>query len=105
MEKKRKNLKIRCDCGGVFQAKPQEFEGFEIEALVCSKCGFVTLTKEQAKVLMELRRMEEALGENKKVIRIGNTYGVTFPPVLVHQGQKVNVHPIAPNKYVLTFAG
>lgn len=103
MEKKRKNLKIRCDCGGTFAPQQQEIEGLEIEALVCSNCGFVTLTKEQAKQLMELRRMSEAIGKERKVIRIGNTYGVTFPPILVHQGQKVNIRPISPNKYILTF--
>jgi len=103
MEKKRKTLRIRCDCGGIFATRPQEIEGFEIEAMVCPKCGFVTLTREQAKGLLELRRMAEAIGKERRVVRIGNTYGVTFPPILVHKGQKVNIRPVAPNKYILAF--
>ena len=104
MEKKRETLKIRCDCGGTLETRPQAFDGFTVEALVCPKCGFIALTKDQAKYLMELRRMKEAIGGERKVIRIGNTVGITFPPILVHLGQKVNIRPVAPNKYVVTFA-
>lgn len=104
MEKKRKALKIKCDCGSILKTQMQELDGYEVEALVCPKCGFVTLTREQAEYLMKLRRMSEALGDERKVVRIGNTLGVTFPPVLVHQGQKVRIRPVAPNKYELTFA-
>ncbi len=103
MEKKRKNLKITCDCGAVLEPQLLEIDELSAEAMVCPKCGFVTLTKEQVKHLMELRRMMDALKGKRKVIRIGNTYGVTFPPVLVHQGQEVDIRPLAPNKYVLTF--
>ena len=102
MDKKRKALKIRCDCGGVFKEVVQEIDGLEIDALKCSKCGFVTLTKDQVKRLMKLRQMMDSIGK-RKVVRIGNTCGVTFPPILVHPGQEVQIRPISPNKYILTF--
>lgn len=44
--------KISCDCGRVVEPRMRKIKGFEIEALVCRKCGFVTLTKDQAKFLM-----------------------------------------------------
>ena len=102
MEKKRKTMKIRCDCGGVFKKGIRDIDGLEIDALVCSKCGFVTLTMDQARRLMKLRQMMDALGK-RKVVRIGNTCGVTFPPILVHPGQEVDIRPLSPNKYILTF--
>ena len=104
MEKKGKVLKIHCDCGGMFKQKIQRVEGFNTEALVCSNCKHVTMTTKQIKKLLELRRMFEAIGKERRVVRIGNTYGVTFPPKLVHQGQKVNIRPLAPNRYILSFA-
>ena len=102
MDKKRKTMKFRCDCGGVFKERVTKIDGLQTDAMVCSKCGFVTLTKDQAKRLMKLRQMMDALGK-RKVVRIGNTCGVTFPPILVHPGQPVEIRPISPNKYILTF--
>ena len=102
MDKKRKTLKMRCDCGGLFKEGVQEIDGLEVEALVCSKCGFTTLTKEQAKKLVKLRQMMDLIGK-RRVVRIGNTCGVTFPPILVRPGQEVEIRPVAPNKYILTF--
>ena len=102
MGKKRKVLKMRCDCGGSFKVGTQEFDGLEIDALVCPKCGSVMLTKDQAKRLMKLRQMMDSLGK-RKVVRIGNTCGVTFPAILVHPGQEVDIRPLMPNKYILTF--
>ena len=102
MDKKRKAMKIRCDCGGTFKESIQEIDGLETEVMACSKCGEVTLTKEQALRMMKLRKMMDAIGK-RKVVRIGNTCGVTFPPILVHPGQEVDVRPISPNKYILTF--
>ena len=102
MDKKRKTLKIRCDCGGVFKKGVQEIDGLTVAALVCSKCDFVTLTMDQAKRLMKLRQMMDSIGK-RKVVRIGNTCGVTFPPILVHPAQEVEVRPLSPNKYILTF--
>ena len=94
---------MRCDCGGVFKEGAHEIDGLTVDVMVCSKCGRVTLTKEQAKRLMKLRQMVDSLGKGRKVIRIGNTCGVTFPPILVHPGQEVDIRPISPNKYILTF--
>lgn len=59
--------------------------------------------KNPAKFLMNLRRIQEALGSGRRVVRIGNTFGVTFPPILVHPGQKVDIRPLSPNKCILMF--
>ncbi|OGR85054.1 MAG: hypothetical protein A2901_00560 [Elusimicrobia bacterium RIFCSPLOWO2_01_FULL_54_10] len=103
MVKKRKEMRIRCDCGGYFKEQLHEIDGLEVEAMVCPKCGYVTLTKKQAKFMLELRKMTDALGVGRRVIRIGNTCGVTFPPILVHPGQPVEIRPISPNKYIVSF--
>ncbi len=103
MDHKRKAIKMKCDCGGVFKESVEEIDGLETDVLKCFKCAFVTLTREQAKRLMKLRQMVDSIGKKRRVVRIGNTCGVTFPPILVHPGQQVDIRPISPNKYILTF--
>jgi len=50
-----------------------------------------------------LRRPDE-LGLGRHYFSYGgNTCGVTFPPILVHPGQPVDIRPISPNRYILTF--
>ncbi len=43
-----KQRKIRCDCGNVLAQGTAAFGHIVTEAMVCGKCNFTTLTKEQA---------------------------------------------------------
>lgn len=81
--------KIRCDCGTLMTERKASFEGFETEAMVCPKCGFTTLTKEQAVKYVKLRQLHQIIDAERKIIRIGNSMGFTLPDSLKDFGVKV----------------
>ena len=70
MDKKRK---IRCDCSGYLESNIVEFDGFETEAMVCNKCDFITLTKDQAQRYAKLKQLHEIIDAERKIIKIGNS--------------------------------
>ncbi len=84
-----KQRKIRCDCGGYLEEKLTFFDGIETEAMVCSKCGFTTLTKDHAKRYAKLKELHQIIDAERKIIRIGNSMGVTLPDRLQEFGAKV----------------
>ena len=84
-----KERKIRCDCGTLLEAKQALFEGFETEAMVCPKCGFITLTREQAQQYVKLKQLHQIVDAERKIIRIGNSMGFTLPDGLKEFGAKV----------------
>jgi hypothetical protein len=81
--------KIRCDCGTLMEKKEQEFDGFKTEALVCPKCGFQTFTREQAERYVKLRQLHKIIDAERKIIKIGNSMGITLPDSLKDLGVKV----------------
>lgn len=84
-----KKRKIKCDCGAFLAEKKTIFDHFETEAMVCPKCGFVTLTKEQAKEFVKLKELHRILDSERKIIKIGNSMGLTLPEELREYGAKV----------------
>ncbi len=84
-----KERKIKCDCGTCLQPKMAAFEGFEAEAMVCPKCGFTTLTKEQAVRFVRLKTLHEIIDDERKIIRVGNSMGITLPEQLKEFGIKI----------------
>ena len=104
MDKKRT---LKCDCGKNLIPEEREFDGLKTEAMACPKCGFVTLTKEQAQNLLQLKDLQSLLGKDRKVIKVGNSIGLTLPDKLkemgIHVGQKVKIQPIDSHSLSLTF--
>lgn len=102
MDKKRK---IKCDCGGTLDEKQVKFEGFITEALSCNKCDFVTLTRAQAENYAKLKRLHEIVDSKKKIIKIGNSMGITLPDKLkdfgVKVGNKVRLEAINSNSFII----
>ncbi len=98
-----KERKIRCDCGGLMEARQARFEGFETEAMVCSKCGFSTLTKEQAQQYVRLKQLHRLIDDERKIIRIGNSMGFTLPEGLkefgIKVGRKVKTEALGTNSF------
>jgi len=86
MDKKRK---IKCDCGEYLLEKTTMFDSFEAEAMVCPKCGFTTLTKEQAERFVRLKELHQIIDAERKIIKIGNSMGFTLPNRLQDFGAKV----------------
>ena len=81
--------KLKCDCGGTLEEKEVTIEHVRTNALVCPKCGFTTLTKEQARVFQKKVELHNALDQEKKIIKVGNSMGITLPEKLRDFGLKV----------------
>ena len=84
-----KERKIKCDCGEFLVEKKINFDHFETEAMVCPKCNFLTLTKEQAKKYAKLRQLHQLIDAERKIIKVGNSMGFTLPDGLKDFGAKV----------------
>ena len=84
-----KERKIKCDCGEFLIEKTAKFDHFETEAMVCPKCNFVTLTKEQAENYAKLKQLHQIIDIDRKIIKIGNSMGLTLPDRLREFGAKV----------------
>src|SRR3989344_938006 len=84
-----KERKIKCDCGGFLADKKTKFGLFEAEAMVCPKCNFTTLTKEQAEKYVKLKQLHQIIDAERKIIKIGNSMGFTLPNRLQDFGAKV----------------
>lgn len=95
--------KIICDCGGFLEEKISAFDGVKTEAMVCSKCGFVTLTKEQAKKYMKLKQLHQIIDAERKIIKIGNSMGITLPDQLQEfgaaVGKKIKTEALTSNSF------
>ena len=83
-----KERKIKCDCGE-FLIEKKTMLDVETEAMVCPRCGFTTLTKEQAERYAKLKLLHQIIDANRKIIKIGNSMGFTLPDRLQDFGAKV----------------
>ena len=90
--------KMKCDCGKTLEEKEIEIDHILTHAMVCPKCGFTTLTKDQAKEFRKRIEFHKAIDQEKQIIRIGNSMGITLPEKLsdfgVSIGKKVKVEAI-----------
>ena len=84
-----KERKIKCDCGEFLIEKKTKFDDFETEAMVCPKCNFTNLTKEQAEEFVKLKQLHQIIDAKRKIIKIGNSMGLTFPDRLKEFGAKI----------------
>ena len=98
-----KERKIRCDCGGYLQEKKAQFDGIETDAMVCTKCEFTTLTKEQAQRFVRIKQLHQLIDGERKIIRIGNSMGFTLPDSMqelgAKVGKKVRTKAVGPNTF------
>ena len=89
---------ITCDCGATLEEKETDIEHIRIGALVCPRCGFTTLTKEQARVFRQRLEFHKALDQERQIIRVGNSMGITLPEKLrafgMRVGKKVRIEAI-----------
>jgi len=77
--------KLLCRCRGTIERKETFVEGFLLTADVCSKCGELGLPLESAKELLWLRDAAKNIDSRRKIVRIGNSIGITLP----HYSEKV----------------
>ena len=84
-----KERKIKCDCGTTLEERETMLEHICTTALVCPNCGFTTLTKEQAKIFQKRLELHHTVDQEKQIIKIGNSMGITLPEKLRNFGLKV----------------
>jgi len=77
--------RLICRCGGGIERNKTLVEGFLLEANVCSKCGDIGLSLESAKELLRLREEAKSIDSTRKVLKIGNSIGITLP----HDSEKI----------------
>ena len=104
-----KERKIKCDCGEFLIGKKVKFDHFETEAMVCPKCDFVTLTKEQAEKYVKLKQLHQIIDSERKIIKIGNSMGLTLPDRLqefgAKVGKKVKTEALSPKSFKVELIG
>ena len=104
-----KERKIKCDCGGLLIKKKTKFDKFETEAMVCPKCTFTTLTKEQAENYVKLKQLHQIVDAERKIIRVGNSMGITLPDKLqdfgVKVGKKVKIEALGAKSFKIELIG
>ncbi len=90
-----KGTMMRCDCGHILEERETTIAGFTIPAMVCPVCGFVALTMAQAKRLQGLQRLQELMGQEMEIRRVGDSLGILLPEGIaafgVKEGQKARV--------------
>jgi len=90
--------KITCDCGNRLEEKEATISKILTVAMVCPNCGFTTLTKDQAKIFQRRLELHSAVDQEKQIIKIGNSMGITLPEKLrdfgLKVGQKVKLEAI-----------
>ena len=98
-----KERKIKCDCGGFLVGKKTRFGNFETDAMVCPKCNFTTLTREQAEKYVKLKQLHQIIDAERKIIKIGNSMGFTLPDRLrdfgAKVGKKVKTEALTPHSF------
>ncbi len=101
--------KIKCDCGKLLVEKKTIFEHFETDAMVCPKCNFTTLTKEQAEKYAKLKQLHQIVDAERKIIKIGNSMGLTLPDRLqdfgAKIGKKVRIEALSPKSFKIELLG
>lgn len=104
MEKERK---IKCDCGTFLERRSTDFNSINTDAMVCPSCNFTTFTKKQAEEYVKLKKLHEIVDSEKKVIKIGNSMGITLPDRLkefgIKLGRKIKIKALSKNSIKIEF--
>ncbi len=95
--------KIRCDCGALLIERKTVLDNLETEAMVCPRCSFTTLTKKQAVEYAKLKQLHQIIDAERKIIKIGNSMGLTLPERLqefgAKVGKKIRIEALGPKSF------
>ena len=96
-----------CDCGGTFENKEIAFKGITTMAEVCNKCSHTMFSPKQAREFIRLKELQEIVKGKRKIIKIGNSMGITLPEKLsgfgVKVGSKVKIKATGSRSFELVF--
>ncbi|MBC8501475.1 MAG: hypothetical protein ISS25_04465 [Nanoarchaeota archaeon] len=102
-----KKGKIKCDCGTYFEEKEIKLQGITTKAEVCPKCGRTTFNRKQAEAFIEAKKLQEMMKSKRKIIRIGNSIGITLPEKLkefgLKAGKELKAKVTGPRSFELSF--
>lgn len=94
---------IRCDCGEVLVERKTTMGDVETDAMVCPNCKFTTLTKQQAEDYVRLKLLHQIIDAERKIIKIGNSMGLTLPDRLrefgAKVGKKIRIEALGPTSF------
>ena len=98
-----KARQIKCDCGKTLMEKRAKIGHIETDAMVCPNCYFITLTKEQAEKYVVLKQIHDIMDSERKIIKIGNSMGVTLPDQLrsfgIKEGKKIRIEALSATSF------
>jgi hypothetical protein len=105
--KENKKKKKKCiECGSVMELVIFEDDGVSYEGYRCTKCYHEVVTLEQMRAYIKARELKKALPEKRKVVKIGDSFGIILPYSLraygLKYGQYVDVSVIDENNIKLT---
>ncbi len=86
------------DCEVEMRKVFTKFRGLQFEAFQCPKCKATVYTEEQAaKMAVRLQAQRLKNEYTKKAIKIGSSWGITFPKDIVSvfnlKSKKLRIHP------------
>ncbi len=93
MTKEGKKKGLRCECGGLFEAKIEKFGKVIAEVMKCAKCRHITLTLEQVKYYARMKLLHTRFAKDRKIVKMGNSLGFTLPKGFASIGQRVKITP------------
>ncbi|MDQ7822807.1 MAG: AbrB/MazE/SpoVT family DNA-binding domain-containing protein [Candidatus Eremiobacteraeota bacterium] len=86
-EGENKAKEVRCiECRIPMMSALIEHEGIAFEGCRCPQCGHTVLTLDQLRQHNRLRDMRRLLPEKRKIVKIGNSLGITLPGFLKEYG-------------------
>ncbi len=98
-----KERTMTCDCGERLRRAQAKFGVIETEAMVCPKCGFTTLTRRQAENYIKLKELHFIIDAERKIIKVGNSMGLTLPDRLkefgAKVGKKIRIEALGPTSF------
>lgn len=93
------------DCGSEMKRKLTKFMGLRVEALHCPRCKVEVFTEDQARKIalaLDARRLKKEYV--KKAIKIGSSWGFTFPKDIVEvfnlRSKKLRIHADAQKRTI-----
>ncbi len=98
-----KERTMTCDCGERLRRAQAKFGVIETEAMVCPNCKFTTLTKPQAEDYVRLKLLHQIIDAERKIIKVGNSMGLTLPDRLrefgAKVGKKIRIEALGPTSF------
>lgn len=102
-----KKGKMKCDCGAYFEEKEVKLQGLMTFAEVCPKCKRTTFTRDQAEAFIKAKNLQEMMKSGRKIIRIGNSMGITLPEKMkefgLKAGKTLKTKVTGPRSFELSF--